>query len=783
MARLALSAASGTLLGLLSLGGRSLAADVTCYVDSAGGSDAADGKSDTTPVQSVAAIPSGCTIVRFKRGSVFNVPVGSYILPQAKLGQGRINTLANYGDAGQPLPRFVKPHQTSSGGMIQTPGASSAAAGFTIDGLYLSGSRGGTSISTLAQGICVMLGAYATIKNSEITLCDIGLMTYGDNVKVLNNYVHDLSISADAAPGVDPNVVGGAEGIFVNTSHVEVAYNRFVRCSTLAQWVSGTNPQCDGGATEVTVPYAGEVTDVRIHHNLSYYSCGFFEVSSAFSSGSGTYVKGKLTNSVFHDNLMIDSGWISLLQINNTRLTNVRWENNTIVHHRLGADANGTNLDTFVSSAIQAIAFNNTSSGVTGGGQIEPGDIYWTNNLWYFDPKVAPFAPIDGQRASTDQFLKNIVVSGDRYFTTDPGFTDLGAFTNIAAVQLDDPNSYDLVKTSAAVDQGTSNPDVAADVTTDFAGRPRPSGSAYDLGAFEYQGTSPSGGGSGAAGASGAWPRWSGGAAAGCRASSGARAVGLLDDLKREIEAALDLDVRVAGDLDAQERRAPAPREAVHDGVGDRARGDGRERLHADHEIGGVIARGREVGRDLEVRRASEGRERVVRGREGRPLVEVGQRRPCGRKAGGAREPAEQAPDPLLDAQAPSPLGAAPPQQVKQPLSRRRYLDRGPPGLEASGKVGAARPAGQHRKRLADDPRAHGPRPMHARRRRELGSERGEWAGRAREPGPLHRCGEPMSGPRHRCVDDVSRDAGCARGAAGADEDVAEEHAGRQRLP
>jgi hypothetical protein len=321
------------------------------------------------------------------------------------------------------------------------------------------------------------------------------MMTYGDHVKVLNNYVHDLSISVDAPPGVDPNVVGGAEGIFVNTSHVEVAYNTFVRCSTLAQWVSGTNPECDGGATEVTVPYAGEVTDVQIHHNLSYYSCGFFEVSSAFNSGSGAYVKGKFTNSVFHDNLMIDSGWISLLQVNNTRLTNVRWENNTIVHHRLGTDANGTNLDTFISSGIQAIAFNSTSSGVTGGGEIETGDIYWTNNLWYFDPKVAPFALMDATHASTDALLKNIVVTGDKVFTGDPGFMNVGAFHDVNATQLDDPASFDLAAGSAAIDHGVTNPDIAADVTADFLGRQRPAGSGYDLGAFEYQVPLASGGG------------------------------------------------------------------------------------------------------------------------------------------------------------------------------------------------------------------------------------------------------------------------------------------------
>jgi len=369
---------------------------VDCFVDSVGGNDAATGTSETTAVKSIAKIPSGCAAVRFKRGSEFQLGAGVQNLGIANMNS--VKTLANYGEASQPLPKFIKNHANGSGGMIQI-----YMGGVTIDGLYLSGSKSANAMSQLADGIGVMLGANSVIKNCEITLCDIGIMTAGDHVQALNNYIHDLSISVDAAPGVDPNQVGGAEGIFVNSSHVEVAYNRFINCSTAAEWVSNTNgggTRCDGGATEVTVPYAGEVTDVHIHHNFSYNSCGFFEVASMPNSGSSTYVKGKFTNSEFHDNVMVDSGWISLLQINNTKLTNVRWENNTIVHHSLSTTTgtNGTTIDLndFGSSYIQVIAFNSTSSGVTGGGELAQGDVYWTNNLWYFDPRISSKYPLTG---------------------------------------------------------------------------------------------------------------------------------------------------------------------------------------------------------------------------------------------------------------------------------------------------------------------------------------------------------------------------------------------------
>jgi MYXO-CTERM domain-containing protein len=495
-----------------------------CFVDSVAGDDSKSALTEADAIKSLSKIPTSCTTVRFKRGSVFNLAAGSKNYAVNLMGS-KIKVLTNYGDPGQPLPQFVKPHQTSSGAVF------SSYSQITLDGLFISGSRSDASMSNLADGICVMIGGGTAaqpseIKNCELTLCDIGMMTSGDYVQVHDNYVHDLSISVDAPPGVDPNVVGGAEGIFVNSSHVRVHHNRFVNCSTAAQWVSNTNGggvRCDGGATEVTVPNgkngaAGEITDVEIDHNFSFNSCGFFEVSSMFQSGS-SYVKGHFTNSVFHDNVMIDSGWISLLQVNNTKLINVRWENNTIVHHDMGttttADGTKINLNDFGSSAIQAIAFNSTSSGVTGGGEISPGDIYWTNNLWYFDPKVKPYNQIDVSHRGSDALLANITVTGDVLVTTDPGFKDI--------TSKSDPAAYDLVASSVAIDKGTSDDSIVKFVTLDFLGRARPAGGAYDLGAFEFgapAGTTGTGGVTGAGGSAPATSTPRGGAGGSTPATS-----------------------------------------------------------------------------------------------------------------------------------------------------------------------------------------------------------------------------------------------------------------------
>ncbi len=493
MARSIRLASGAATIAILAQSAVAFAAD--CFVDSVGGNDSNNASSEATAVKSIAKLPTSCTVIKFKRGSEFKVDKGvkNLGIPSMSGYTTSVTTLTNYGDAGQPLPKFIKDHVDGSGAMVEPIGA------ITIDGLYLSGSKSGSDMSQLGDGICVrLLGANSKLLNSEITLCDIGIMTSAENIQVLRNYVHDLSISVDAPPGVDPNAVGGAEGIFVNSSHVEVAYNRFVNCSTAAQWVTNTNGggvRCDGGATEVSVPNgkngaAGEVTDVRIHHNFSYNSCGFFEVASMFQQSSATYVKGKFTNSIFHDNVMVDSGWISLLQINNTRLTNVVWANNTIIHHNRPTvtDAAGTSIDMndFGSSAIQVIAFNDTSSGATGGGEISPGDIFWKNNLWYFDPKVKPYSPHSATTTSSDQFVKNIQVTGDIVVTADPGFVDINSTT--------DPAAYDLKATATGViDKGTNITEIASD----YLDRPRPAGASFDLGAFEFQ---PSAGGASARG-------------------------------------------------------------------------------------------------------------------------------------------------------------------------------------------------------------------------------------------------------------------------------------------
>jgi hypothetical protein len=211
---------------------------VDCFVDSVGGDDGNTGLSEDQAVKSQAKIPSSCTVAKYKRGSLFAEKV--------KISNS-VKTYTNYGNTTDPLPKFVMPGTKNTGAVV-----SSNQGGVTIDGLYLSNSHGDGSSTSFSTGVCVQLGANSVFQNNEITSCDIGVMIMGTGSKFLNNYVHDLNtMIVDAAQdsGTYINSIGGAEGIFVNGSNNEVAYNTFVNCSGVAQWTGGG---CDGGATEVS---------------------------------------------------------------------------------------------------------------------------------------------------------------------------------------------------------------------------------------------------------------------------------------------------------------------------------------------------------------------------------------------------------------------------------------------------------------------------------------------------------------------------------------------------
>jgi hypothetical protein len=441
------------------------AADVACYFDSVAGDNGKSGLSEDEARQDYTNVPSTCTVAKYKRGSVWNLAFGDTLYPPKKASSGgttggaatsKIKTLTNYGDASLPQPKFIKQREHNNGGMVNA-----MMGGLTIDGIYLEGAESDAQMKNLQQGICIFAGGNMKILNNEITNCDIGMMLSGEGSLVQGNYVHDLHVVVDAPPGVDPNLVGGAEGIFINGSNNEVAYNTFVDCSDHADWTGGN---CDGGATEVSIGGSGgngggEVTGIKIHHNFAYNTCGFFEVSSMGNLaglGGGTTTggtKGIFSDSAFYSNVIIDSGWLSLLQVSNTDLVNVRWENNTLVQ-RAGS----------VNSGIIAVVYGaggECSSGMCGG-SLQPNTVFWTNNLFVFDGVMKPTPD------------KNFVQTTNLILAKDPGFVNLKGTK---------PEDFALTAAATdAIDRGTP----LGEVTLDFINAPIPDPNGKpDIGAFE----------------------------------------------------------------------------------------------------------------------------------------------------------------------------------------------------------------------------------------------------------------------------------------------------------
>lgn len=447
MARSIVPICGAATLSILVHSATSLGADVECFVDNVNGSDTNTGLTEAQAVLSQAKIPSTCTVAKFKRGNVFNEAV--------KMGySSKITTYTNYGNSCDPLPKFVMPGTKNTGTVV-----SSNTAGVTIDGLYLANSHGDGSSSSFGSGVCVqIMGKSSVVKNCEITSCDIGVMMMGEGSKFLNNYVHDLNtmiVDASQDSGVNINAVGGAEGIFVSSSNIELAYNQFINCTTTAAWTGGS---CDGGATEVSIG-SGTLSGLKVHHNFAYNTCGFFEASSG---GTGT-----LADAEFYDNVSVDSGWMFLLQVNNTKFSNVRWENNTLVYH-------GSSTSSFPPTI--SMIYNGTGTAGVGNavlGGVDPETVFFNNNLVIFDGYSAT-------ANLTDTVVTSVSQSNNKFVNT---ATTTGVVKNVgASATMPLPTDFELVAGSPAIDQGMP----IASITLDYLNRAVPAGSAPDVGAFEY---------------------------------------------------------------------------------------------------------------------------------------------------------------------------------------------------------------------------------------------------------------------------------------------------------
>ena len=422
--------------------------DVTCYVDSVNGDDTRSGLSEATAVKSQAKIGSTCNTVRFKRGSVFK--------EKLRIVDG-VTTYGNYGDANDPLPRFVVPRAKSSGPVIQAMGR----ANLTFDGLSLSGATGdGTmagirgvlpangdgSTAGLLAGSCVVLGYDNQLTGSEISDCDIGVFAADGSPVIKGNYIHDLAAGLDTLASLDPYFVGGGIGVLINGAGPTVSFNTFVHCTGSANPVGGPSA-CYGGAIEVIVP-SGKWLYVTIENNFSYDNCGFTQIGKY----SGDVDKGDaILWAKYYRNISIDSGWMAALKVDGIKL-DVNFVNNTLVEHKGSTNA-----------GIFAVIDTGTS-----GADLQPNSVKLANELVLMEdvPDMSTLVHKNFDQQS------NLFIDMAKQ---DPGVVDMKGTT--AA-------DFDLTAGSPAINKGNMMA-IGNDIWSDFFGRTAGDGSP-EIGACDY---------------------------------------------------------------------------------------------------------------------------------------------------------------------------------------------------------------------------------------------------------------------------------------------------------
>jgi MYXO-CTERM domain-containing protein len=220
----------------------------------------------------------------------------------------------------------------------------------------------------------------------------------------------------------------------------------------------------DESYPNVTAPV---LTDITVINNVVIHN----ESGIRFWDGSFPG-QSALKNVVIANNTVVDNA-----------TSQIKWDagphQNTVVQNNIFAAQSGKGL-----LALQA----NSTIGVS-----------LDHNLWYLPGIAAPF--LWGSATYDAAGWASATGNGAGDVTVDPSFAsawDLPA------------DNLSLAAGSPAIDSGIA----LAQVTTDYLGAARPAGSGYDLGAFEYGATPPTGG-------SGGGPPGTGGAATGGSTAGG----------------------------------------------------------------------------------------------------------------------------------------------------------------------------------------------------------------------------------------------------------------------
>ncbi len=385
--------------------------------------------------------------VFFARGSSFT---GGFIVSSSGTA-GRPITFTAYGRG--EAPRFTNPdYGTLNGNVIQVTSSY-----IVIDGLFFHDCATviyDTIGHELLDGVrklgvvFLAVGAdHNIVKNCEVTRSPVGFKVYGQHNLITHNYIHDNN--GPIAPHWGPL------GIVVCTSNNEISYNRITNLVAPSKAYGH-----DGGAIEVDDRKYPK-RNIRIHHNYSRGNQGFIEFV-------GRTVQEDF---VIHHNVCED--FQSFIGFTGP-CKNMRVENNTVI--RILAHKTPDSEDVVLWSY-----FENTN-------------LTFQNNIFYYDP------------SRVEQVFSRGVHPRDHnlYYRTDnPQVSDhasVAAFNRFVlgggawlgeGDKIGDPMFVDFENRDLRLRAGSPAIDAGVDLgyTLDFDDNPIPSGTAPDMGAYEYQTT------------------------------------------------------------------------------------------------------------------------------------------------------------------------------------------------------------------------------------------------------------------------------------------------------
>jgi hypothetical protein len=284
-------------------------------------------------------------------------------------------------------------------------------------------------------GIKMEPGAdHNTVRDLEVTASGTGVYARSQYNLITKNYVHDLTMIVDDTASSNDY---GAVCFWLEGGNNEISYNRGINCKAHSYDFG-----FDGGFVEIY----NQGDNSYIHHNYAENTAGFFELGSG---GSGSAQNVKVAYNVINNT----NGGICFNQGNYyIPVTNFKFENNTYV-----ATSGSTGYRVLFCTSDYSVVQMHNNIFYSNIQIANNGTFTHTNNLYYMSNMV------------NGSGVGYTLGSGEK--TADPLFMNMGS------------KDFHLKSGSPAVDAGTS-----LGYSKDFDDRSVPSGSAADMGAFEFGG-------------------------------------------------------------------------------------------------------------------------------------------------------------------------------------------------------------------------------------------------------------------------------------------------------